>query len=267
MTLEGTINPMRQFPAYREIHERHLAERRAILKDPEFRRRVLFEEPALPPNADAVRFLTDHERLYVMDEALTYEPGPEDSVAAHARARGVDPREVMMDTLADGRPLLVLFGRYEGDLEGQRQVIEHPQSVFGLSAGGAHCGALVDASVPTYMLSYFTRDRQRGPRMPLEFVVHKLTQDSASVYGLKDRGVIAPGYKADFNLIDYDGLRLAPLEMTYDLPAGDKRLVQKAQGYRMTISSGEVTYENGEATGAMPGRLIRGAKAAPNGVA
>ncbi len=227
------------------------------------------DEPVqrVPPNADAVRFLTDHERLYVMDEALTYEPGPEDSVAAHARARGVDPREVMMDTLADGRPLLVLFGRYEGDLEGQRQVIEHPQSVFGLSAGGAHCGALVDASVPTYMLSYFTRDRQRGPRMPLEFVVHKLTQDSASVYGLKDRGVIAPGYKADFNLIDYDGLRLAPLEMTYDLPAGDKRLVQKAQGYRMTISSGEVTYENGEATGAMPGRLIRGAKAAPNGVA
>ena len=115
--------------------------------------------------------------------------------------------------------------------------------------GGAHCGVLVDASMPTYMVSYFTRDRQRGPRMPLEFVVHKLTQDSASVYGLKDRGVIAPGYKADFNLIDYDGLRLAPPEMSYDLPAGGKRLVQKARGYRMTISSGEVTDEDGQATG------------------
>ena len=193
MTLEGTINPMRQFPAYREIHGLPLAARRAKLRDPEFRRRVLSEAPMLPPNADAVRFLTDHEYQYVLDAELTYEPGPEDTVAAVARARGVHPREVMMDTLADGQPLLVLFGRYEGDLEGQRAVIEHPQSVFGLSDGGAHCGVLVDAGVPTYMLSYFTRDRQRGPRMPLEFVVHKLTQDSASVYGLKDRGVIAPG--------------------------------------------------------------------------
>ena len=124
---------------------------------------------------------------------------------------------------------------------------------------------LVDASVPTYMLSYFTRDRQRGPRLPLEFVVHKLTQDSASVYGLRDRGVIAPGYKADFNLIDYDTLRLEQPEMVYDLPAGGKRLVQKAQGYRLTINAGEVTFENGEATGALPGRLIRGSQAAPDG--
>ena len=136
----------------------------------------------------------------------------------------------------------------------------HPQSVFGLSDGGAHCGVLVDASVPTYMLSYFTRDRQRGPLMDLEFVVHKLTQNSAQVYGLYDRGVIAPGYKADFNLIDYDGLRLKPPKMVYDLPAGGKRLVQKAEGYRMTIQSGEVTYESGEHTGAMPGRLLRGSQ-------
>ena len=267
MTLEGTINPMRQFPAYREIQGLPLAERRAKLRDPEFRRRVLDEEPMLPPNADAVRFLTDHEYQYVLDAELTYEPGPEDTVAAVARARGVHPREVMMDTLADGQPLLVLFGRYEGDLEGQRQVIEHPQSVFGLSDGGAHCGVLVDAGIPTYMLSYFTRDRRRGPRMPLEFVVHKLTQDSASVYGLNDRGVIAPGYKADFNLIDYDGLRLEAPEMTDDLPAGGKRLVQKARGYRMTINSGEVTFEDGEATGELPGRLIRGAKAGPGAAA
>jgi N-acyl-D-aspartate/D-glutamate deacylase len=263
MTLDGTINPMRQFPAYREIHERPLAERQAILKDPAFRQRVLTEEPILPRNADAVRFITDHEHMYVMDAALSYEPGMEDTVAAVARARGVDPREVMMDTLADGIPLLVLFGRYEGDLEGQRLAIEHPLSVFGLSDGGAHCGVLVDASVPTYMLSYFTRDRSRGPLMPLEFVVHKLTRDSAGVYGLHDRGVIAPGYRADFNLIDYDALGLEPPEMAYDLPAGGKRLVQKARGYRMTIQSGQVTFADGEATGATPGRLIRGARPAP----
>ena len=128
MTLDGTINPMRQFPAYREIHELPLAERQAHLRNPEFHRRVLSEEAILPRNADAARFLTDHEGMYVMDAALTYEPGPEDTVAAVARAQGVDPREVMMDTLAAGIPLLVLFGRYEGDLEGQRAVIEHPQS-------------------------------------------------------------------------------------------------------------------------------------------
>jgi len=258
MTLEGTINPMRQFPAYREIHERPLAERRARLRDPAFRQRVLTEQPVLPRNADAVRFISDHEQMYVMDASLSYEPGPDDTVAAIARARGVDPREVMMDTLADGQPLLVLFGRYPGHLEDQRAAIEHPQSVFGLSDGGAHCGVLVDASVPTYMLSYFTRDRRRGPRMPLEFVVHKLTQDSAQVYGLRDRGVIAPGCKADFNLIDYDRLCLQAPQMVYDLPAGGKRLVQKAAGYRFTIQSGQVTYDNGEHTGALPGRLLRG---------
>jgi N-acyl-D-aspartate/D-glutamate deacylase len=263
MTLDGTINPMRQFPAYREIHELPLDERRARFKDPEFRARVLADEPLLPGNADAVRFLTDHERQYVMDAALSYEPGPDDTVAAVARARGCHPREVMMDVLAEGRPLLILFGRYEGDLEGQRQVIEHPQSVFGLSDGGAHCGVLVDASVTTYMLSYFTRDRVRGPKLPLEFVVHKLTQDSAQVYGLRDRGVIAPGYIADLNLIDYAALKLHAPEMAYDLPAGGKRLVQKADGYRLTVKSGEVTYENGAPTGAMPGRLLRGSRTVP----
>ena len=262
MSLEGTINPMRQFPAYREIHGRPLAERIAALGDPAFRQRVLTEEPILPRNADAVKFITDHEQMFVMDAALSYEPGPQDTVAAIARARNVDPVEVIMDTLADGLPLLVLFGGYAGDLEAQRRAIEHPQSVFGLSDGGAHCGVLVDASVPTYMLSYFTRDRTRGPRMNLEFVVHKLTQDSAAVYGLNDRGVIAPGYKADFNLIDYDALRLRAPEMVYDLPAGGKRLIQKADGYRMTIVSGTPTYETGEHTGAMPGRLLRGAQQA-----
>ncbi len=263
MTLDGTINPMRQFPAYREIQELPLTEQRTRLRDQAFRQRVLDEEVLLPKNADAVRFLTDHEHQYIMDDGLSYEPGAEDTVAAVARATGKHPREVMMDVLADGRPLLILFGRYEGSLEGQREVIEHPLSVFGLSDGGAHCGVLVDASVPTYMLSYFTRDRTRGPKMSLEFVVHKLTQDSARVYGLNDRGVIAPGYVADLNLIDYDALKLHQPEMVYDLPAGGKRLIQKADGYQMTIKSGQITYENGTPTGAMPGRLLRGAQPAP----
>jgi N-acyl-D-aspartate/D-glutamate deacylase len=162
--------------------------------------------------------------------------------------------------MADGRPLLYLFGGYDGDLELQRQRIEHEASVFGLSDGGAHCGVLCDASVPTYMLSYFSRDRTKGPTMSLEFTVHKMTQDTAAVYGLTDRGVIAPGYKADLNLIDFDALRLHDPQMVWDLPAGGKRLIQRADGYVATVCSGEVTYEHGEATGAMPGRLVRGGR-------
>lgn len=262
MTLDGTINPMRQFPAYREIMHLPLAAQRDKLRDPEFRQRVLDEDLMLPGNRDAVRFLTDHEHQYLLDERLTYEPSEEETVAAVAASTGKHPREVIMDTMADGNPILILFGRYAGDLEGQREVIEHPLSVFGLSDGGAHCGVLVDASVPTYMLSYFTRDRERGPKMSLEFVVHKLTRDSAEVYGLNDRGLIAPGFKADLNLIDYEALKLDRPQMVNDLPASGKRLIQTASGYRLTVKSGEVTYENGEFTGALPGRLLRGGQTA-----
>ena len=160
--------------------------------------------------------------------------------------------------MADGTPLLVFFRGYQDNLEPQRGVIEDPRSVFGLSDGGAHCGVLVDASMPTYMLSYFGRDRKRGPLMSLPFVVHKLTQDTARMYGLGDRGVVAPGYKADLNVIDFEALKLQQPEMVYDLPAGGKRLIQKAEGYRMTLCAGEVTYENGEHTGALPGVVLRG---------
>jgi N-acyl-D-aspartate/D-glutamate deacylase len=174
--------------------------------------------------------------------------------------RNKDPLEVVMDTLADGAPLLVMFGRYPGHLEGQRELIADPRSVFGLSDGGAHCGVLVDASVPTYMLTYFTRDRKRGPKMTPEFIVHKMTRDTAELYGLTDRGLVKAGFKADVNVIDYDNLALHKPEMVYDLPGGGKRLVQGAEGYKATICSGVVTYRDGEHTGQLPGRLIRGGK-------
>ena len=258
MTLEGTINPMRQHAAYREIQAQPLAQRRVALQDPAFRKRVLEEEKIMPRNPDAQRFMNDYEHIYVMDEQLSYEPSRADSIAGLAEARGVNPLEVVMDAMAQGTPLLVFFRGYGDDLERQRRVIEDPVSVFGLSDGGAHCGVLVDASVSTYMLSYFARDRKRGPLMSLPFVVHKLTQDTARLYGLHDRGVIAPGYKADINVIDFEQLRLQQPEMVYDLPAGGKRLVQKSRGYDCTICNGEVTFINGEHTGAMPGRLLRG---------
>ena len=259
MTLEGTLNPLRQFQTFSTIKDLPIAEQRVALRDPEFRTRLLADERKVHRFPDTNRILSTWDRMYVLPTDLSYEPTYADSLAGIADARGADVREVLMDVMADGRPLLFLFGNYPGHLDGQVDAINHPQSVFGLSDGGAHCGVLCDASVPTYMLAYMTRDRPRGT-MPLELVVHKMTQDSAGVYGITDRGVIAPGYRADLNLVDLEALRLHDPEMVYDLPAGGKRIIQRASGYALTVCAGEVTYEDGEHTGAMPGRLVRGGR-------
>jgi N-acyl-D-amino-acid deacylase len=187
--------------------------------------------------------------MYPLDDALSYEPAAADSVQGIVEATGRHHLDVLMDALAERRPIITFAGGYPGDLSPQFDVIADERSVFGLSDGGAHCGVLCDASVPTYMLSYVARDRIRGDTLPLELVVHKMTQDSARVYGLLDRGVIVPGYRADLNLIDYDALALEQPEMVYDLPSQGKRLIQKARGYVATIVRGKVTFENGEATG------------------
>ncbi len=259
MMLEGTINPMKRYPSYRAIMGLPVDEQTRILRDPEFRQRVIADEPLdySKRGKDAERLMSDFEHMYRMDD-LSYEPSSaENSIAGIAKQEGRHHLEVLMDAMADRIPLLFMFGRYNDDLNEQVEAIKHPLSVFGLSDGGAHCGVLCDASVPTYMLSYFARDRQRGDTLPLEFVVHKMTQDSARLYGLEDRGVIAPGYRADLNLIDFAALELETPRMVYDLPGGGKRLLQGAKGYLATICHGAVTFENGEATGAMPGRLIR----------
>ena len=258
MSLQGTVNPMRQFPSYDEIKNLPFEEQRARLLDPGFRAKVLADEPKVSRYADTNRMISTWDRMYVLPEDLSYEPDYPDSVGGIAEAKGIHVREALMDAMAAGRPILFLLGGYNGKLERQRERIENELSVFGLSDGGAHCGALCDASVPTYMLAYFCRDRTRGPKMSLEFTVHKMTQDTALLYGLNDRGVIAPGYRADLNLIDFDRLALEDPQMVYDLPAGGKRLIQGSKGYLATICAGEVTFENVEATGAMPGRLIRG---------
>jgi N-acyl-D-aspartate/D-glutamate deacylase len=130
-------------------------------------------------------------------------------------------------------------------------------TILSLSDGGAHCGVICDAGMPTYLLTHWVRDRQRGPRIGLELAVKRQTKDTAELYGMRDRGVLAPGMKADINLIDFDNLRLHPPEMVFDLPANGRRFVQRVDGYNYTIVSGEVTYEGGEPTGAMPGKIVR----------
>jgi N-acyl-D-aspartate/D-glutamate deacylase len=143
-----------------------------------------------------------------------------------------------------------------------RAMLEHPDSAFGLGDGGAHCGAICDASMTTFLLTHWARDRKRGPKLPVEWVVRKMTRDTAELYGLRDRGVLAPGRKGDLNLIDLDRLETRLPEVAHDLPGGARRLIQRARGYVATVVSGEVTFREGEHTGALPGRLLRGSRPA-----
>jgi N-acyl-D-aspartate/D-glutamate deacylase len=190
-----------------------------------------------------------------------YEPAPSMSVEAVAASSGRRPEEVVLDWLLerDGEALLFApLSSYEHtDLEAVREMMLHPRTVLGLSDGGAHCGLICDVSMPTSLLTHWVRDRSRGERIPLETAVHLQTARPAATYGLTDRGSIAVGKRADLNLVDVENVRLHAPEMVFDLPAGGRRLVQRADGYVVTVQSGEVTFENGAPTGARPGRLVR----------
>jgi len=257
--LQGEHHPFRHRPSYAELESLPLADRVTRMRDPETRARILAESPTRPGQMDGV-FAGPH-RLFAMGDPPCYEPRREDSLGARAEVEGRDPMEVIYDVLLerDGKQLILLPGANyaAGDIEVVRAMLDHPRSVISLSDGGAHCGFIADASTPSFMLSYWVRDRERGPRMRLETVVQRMTSDTARVYGLNDRGVVAPGRKADLNLIDLDALELLPPEMLFDLPGGGRRLCQDARGYRATIVSGVVTQENDEPTGALPGRLVR----------
>jgi N-acyl-D-aspartate/D-glutamate deacylase len=261
--LELTVNPFTQYPLYREIARLPLAERVARLSDPDFRARML----ARPPEGGPGGLMAVWSRMHPMGPEPDYEPTPDSTVEAQATARGVPPEIVALDhMLTDGGRgmLYVPFLNYsEGSLEAVREMIVHPDSVPGLSDGGAHVGMICDGSFPTTMITHWTRDRARGPKIPLETVIRMQSRDTARAVGLHDRGLIAPGYRADLNVIDYEGLRLHAPKVVYDLPAGGRRLVQKASGYVATIVGGQITYRDGEPTEALPGRLVRGARAAP----
>ena len=201
-------------------------------------------------------------QIFPLGDPPDYEPPISASVAAVAEREGRQPEEVVLDWLLerDGEALLFapLVSYVDHDHEAIRQIMTHPSSVVGLSDGGAHCGLICDVSMPTYLITHWARDRSRGPRLALEDVVRMQTARTAAVYGLADRGVLAPGMRADLNVIDYEGLRLHAPEMVFDLPADGRRLVQRVDGYRATVCAGEVTFEDAEPTGARPGGLVRG---------
>jgi N-acyl-D-aspartate/D-glutamate deacylase len=200
-----------------------------------------------------------------------YEPTPDHSLAAIAAERGVDPYELALDhmLLRDGRGMLYLplLNYAQNTLDPAYEMLQHDCVVPGLSDGGAHVGMICDGSFPTTNIVHWTRDRTRGPKLPLEKMIKAQCRDTAETVGLYDRGVIARGYRADLNVIDYDRLKLKAPSVAYDLPTGGRRLIQRAEGYTATLVAGQVTYRDGEPTEALPGRLLRGGQAAPAAMA
>jgi N-acyl-D-aspartate/D-glutamate deacylase len=265
---ESTAHPFIFCAAWREFAALPPKQRLARLAEPEVRARFLAERPDFSHvPGPALIVAAGFHMMFPLGDPPEYEPGPEQSVAAIAAREGRTPQEVAYDCMLEreGRGLLYLplLGYAGGSLEAIREMMLHPQAVFGLSDGGAHCGLICDASMPTFLLTHWARDRKRGERIPLEKVVASQTRRTASFYGLLDRGLLAPGMKADLNVIDFERLHLHSPEVVYDLPAAGRRLIQKIDGYRYTIQTGAVTYEDGEPTGALPGRLVRGPQAAP----
>lgn len=269
--LETTLNPLLAFKSYREIHDLPLARRLEIMRDPDFKRRVLSEPQeklsgqgtGISPLADLVmeRLEFFSLRMFRLGENPDYEPPMEASLYYEAKKRDVSLMAAIYDIMLeeDGRQLVYfpLYNYTRFDLDDLQEMIQHPAALFGLSDAGAHVGTVCDASFPTFMLTHWVRDRSRGDRLGLEWVVEGLTRRNAAHMGMTDRGTLSVGQKADVNVIDLDRLRLSRPHMVADLPAGGRRLMQQAEGYIATVVSGQPIVVNDRPTGATPGRLVR----------
>ena len=244
-----------------------LEEKVRKMKDPSIKAQILSEESGI--KATLLGSIDEMMAMvFPLGENPDYEPDPEDSIAGIAKIRGVNPLEVMYELLVDhdGKELFYQpLGGYVGyNLDAQRKLMQHPNVIMGLSDGGAHCGVIADAGMPSFIMTHWGRDRTKGDTLPLEFIVRSLTRKTAEAYDMMDRGLLEAGLIADINIINFDKLQLHRPEAIYDLPTGGKRLVQRVEGYEYTIKSGEVTFENGEHTGALPGTLVRGKTALRN---
>lgn len=266
--LQGSVHPFISRPSFQPLLELPLHERVAAMSDPVFRQKLIAEQP-LPGHPFINSIAGAHHKMFELGDPPNYEPDPADSMAARAKAQGVHPDELVYDALIadDGKAFLYfpMHNYAEGNLEAVREMLAHPDTISSLSDGGAHLGAICDVSLPTYMLTHWCRDRaeRQGPQLDLSQVIRCQTMDTAWAIGLRDRGVLKPGFLADINVIDFEKLRLKPPYMLYDLPTGARRLTQEAEGYTATIKSGVVIYRAGKATGALPGKLVRGAQPEP----
>jgi N-acyl-D-aspartate/D-glutamate deacylase len=255
---EISQNPFLARASYRKIAHLPFPERLVELRKPEVRAAILSEESDDPI---IKRRLEKFDRMFVLADPPDYEPPLEDSIASKAARLGVEAQALAYDTMLEGVFLYRPITNYvDGDLNACAEMMEHPNTVMGLGDGGAHISIICDSATVTHTIVHWTRDRTRGPKMSLPWIIQRLTRDPAAAIGLMDRGVLAPGYKADINVIDYDKLKVTPLRVQYDLPSGGRRLMQGSEGYVATIVSGVVVSMDGKATGALPGRLVRGAK-------
>ncbi|HEX6235701.1 MAG TPA: amidohydrolase family protein [Acidimicrobiales bacterium] len=266
--LQCTLHPLITNPVFRaEVAGRPLSEMVGLLRDGARRERILAAEaPRKEPNRLGGRLIQAFDNMYVLGDPPDYEPDPATSIGRQAARAGRDPLEEAYNLLLaeEGRSFLYLplLNYVDGNLDAAGEMLAHPHTVPGLGDGGAHVSTICDASFPTTLLELWGRDRDRG-RLELAYLVRQHTLDTARTVGLLDRGVLAPGHRADVNLIDFDALAARRPQMRHDLPSGGRRLVQPADGYEATIVAGEVTYQRGEATGALPGRLVRGQQPAP----
>jgi N-acyl-D-amino-acid deacylase len=266
MAWQGTVHPFVFKPAWAEMAELPWAAKLAKLEDPQFKTRMLTEESVYPENSDVVdlyRIVTGGWFIqFEMGAEFDYEPSQAESILARAAAAGVEGNEYAYDLLMqdEGKGFIYfpILNYADGNLDFLEALQASDDTVNSLSDGGAHCGTICDAASPTFMLQHWVRDRKRGNRISLETAVKRQCHDTARLYGLDDRGVLAPGYLADINVIDLDAVKLGKPWLAFDLPAGGKRLLQKAEGYDYTIKGGTVTFKRGEWTGATPGGLIRG---------
>jgi N-acyl-D-aspartate/D-glutamate deacylase len=266
--IDTALNPFSIRPSYQELLKLPAEERLRRLRDPAVRAQILQEAPApeLVHRLSQFRqqITTRWNRMYVMGDPPDYEPEDSSSIAAIAQREGRTPDEVAYDYLAGGADRFLFFpivGYNEDNHNIIRTMLTDPDTILGLGDGGAHCSSISDASLPSWMLTHWGRDRKRGPGLPLELIVKRQTSETADFFGFHDRGRLAPGLKADINVIDFKGMRLHVPEIRYDLPAGGRRLVQRVDGYVATFVSGVPVFEHGEHTGATPGRLVRASAA------
>jgi N-acyl-D-aspartate/D-glutamate deacylase len=259
---EISQNPFIGHPSFAAVADLPFEQKIAALRDPSLRARLLTEQGADPV---LERRVSRWDRIFPLTGSPDYEPAPENSIAARAVREGRDPADLAYGLLLEdnGRALFYrpLSNYSYGNLDTVHDMLAHDATIVGLGDGGAHVGILCDSSAISTMLTHWTRDRSRGAKFGLPWAVKRITRDSAQAIGLLDRGLVAAGYKADLNVIDYDRLHLRKPEVVYDLPSGGRRLIQRADGYTATILSGAVVHRDGEATGALPGRLVRGARA------
>ena len=261
MGLTATLNPFTFYPSFYELSKQSLEEKVATMKDPAFKEKLLSEDPVSIGNPLVDEITQSFNKMFRLGEPANYEPEPDASFEAIAKKQNISPQEVAYDCLLEkeGKALIYhpLFNYLPGNLDYVERMLNHPYSISGLGDAGAHCGAISDASFPTTLIQHCGRDRKRGKKIPLEKLISMQTLETSRLLGITDRGVLKEGYKADINVIDFENLTLHEPEVLHDLPAGGRRLVQRASGYEYTIVSGQIAFKDGESTGALNGRLIR----------